>query len=44
MNVPFLLSKAQMRRIEPFFSLSHGTPRVDDRRIVSAIITSSITG
>ena len=35
--VPFLLSKAQMRRIEPFFPLSHGVPRVDDRRIVSAI-------
>ena len=27
-----------MRRIEPFFLLSHGIPRVDDRRIVSAII------
>ena len=34
----FLLSAAQMRRIEPFFPLSHGVPRVDDRRIVSAII------
>ena len=38
MDVPFQLSKAQMRRIEPFFPLSHGIPRVDDRRIVSAII------
>ena len=38
MEVPFLLSKAQMRRIEPFFPFSHGVPRVDDRRIVSAII------
>ena len=38
MDVPFLLSKAQMRRIEPFFPLSHGIPRVDDRRIVSGII------
>ena len=38
MDVPFLLSKAQMRRIEPFFPLSHGVPRVDDRRIVSGII------
>jgi transposase len=38
MDVPFLLSKAQMRRIEPFFPLSRGVPRVDDRRIVSAII------
>lgn len=34
----FLLSEAQMRRIEPYFPLPHGVPRVDDRRIVSAII------
>ena len=34
----FLLSKAQMRRIAPFFPLSHGVPRVDDRRVVSGII------
>ena len=32
------LSEAQMRRIEPHFPLSHGVPRVDDRRIVSGII------
>lgn len=32
------LSVAQMRRIEPYFPLSHGVPRVDDRRIVSGII------
>ncbi|WP_150005777.1 IS5 family transposase [Iodidimonas muriae] len=38
MDVPFLLSKAQMRRIEPFFPLSHGIPRVDDRRVVSGIV------
>ena len=38
MNVPFLLSEAQIRRIEPFFPLSRGIPRVDDRRIVSGII------
>jgi len=38
MDAPFLLSAAQMRRIEPFFPLSHGVPRVDDRLIVSAII------
>ena len=38
MDMPFLLSEAQMRRIEPFFPLSHGVPRVDDRRILSAII------
>src|SRR5665647_1586139 len=34
----FLLSETQMRRIEPFFPLSHGVPRVDDRRVISAII------
>ena len=34
----FLLSKAQMRRIEPFFPLSHGIPRVDDRRVLSGIV------
>lgn len=32
------LSEAQMRRIEPYFPLSHGIPRVDDRRIVSGIV------
>jgi hypothetical protein len=26
------LSEAQMRRIEPYFPLSHGVPGVDDRR------------
>ena len=34
----WLLSEAQMRRIEPYFPLSHGIPRVDDRRIISGII------
>ena len=34
----FLLSETQMRRIEGFFPLSHGIARVDDRRIVSAIV------
>lgn len=34
----WLLSEAQMRRIEAYFPLSHGIPRVDDRRIVSGII------
>ena len=34
----FWLSRAQMRRIEPYFPLSHGVPRVDDRRVVSGII------
>ena len=34
----FLLSEAQMRRIKPFFPLSHGVPRVDDRRVISGIV------
>ena len=38
MSELWLLSEAQMRRIEPYFPLSHGIPRVDDRRIVSVII------
>jgi putative transposase len=27
-----------MRRIEPYFPLSHGAPRVDDRRVLSGIL------
>ena len=34
----FLLSERQMARISPFFPLSHGVPRVDDRRVVSGIV------
>ena len=34
----FLLSEVQMRRIEPFFPLSHGISRVDDRRVISGIV------
>jgi len=32
------LSKEQLSRIEPYFPLSHGIPRVDDRRVLSGII------
>lgn len=32
------LSQEQMRKIEPYFPLSHGVPRVDGRRIISGII------
>ena len=32
------LSEAQMRRILPYFPLSHGIARVDDRRVISGII------
>jgi len=38
MDELFLLSDAQMRRIKPYFPLSHGIPRVDDRRVISGII------
>ena len=34
----FWLSRAQMRRIEPYFPLSHGIARVDDQRVISGII------
>jgi putative transposase len=34
----FLLSTAQMKKIAPFFPLSHGIPRVDDRRVISGIV------
>ncbi len=32
------LTDRQMKRIEPYFPLSHGVPRVDDRRVLSGII------
>ena len=38
MNDLLLLSEAQMRRIEPCFPLSHGVPRVDDRRELRGIL------
>jgi transposase len=34
----FLLSESQMARIAPHFPLSHGVPRVDDRRVLSGIV------
>src|ERR1700741_3396904 len=34
----FLLSERQMARISPYFPLSHGVPRVDDRRVGSGIV------
>lgn len=33
-----MLCASQMRRIEPYFPLSHGVPRVDDCRVLSGII------
>jgi putative transposase len=40
----FLLCEAEMRRIEPFVPLSHGAPRVDDRRLISGIVFVIRTG
>ena len=34
----FWLTRAQLGRIAPFFPLSHGVPRVDDRRVISGIL------
>ena len=34
----FLLTEGQMGRIAPYFPLSHGVPRVDDRRVMSGIV------
>lgn len=34
----FLLSEGQMAQISPYFPLSHGVARVDDRRVISGII------
>jgi putative transposase len=34
----FMLTDAQLRRIEAWFPLSHGVPRVDDRRVISGIV------
>ena len=33
-----LLSRAQMARVEPFFPVSRGLRRVDDRRVISGIV------
>ena len=38
MSKLFLLSKAQISRLKPFFPFAHGVPRVDDRRVVSGIV------
>ncbi len=38
MSDHFWLSAEQLARIKPHFPLSHGVPRVDDRKVVSGII------
>jgi hypothetical protein len=39
----FWLTEAQMDRLRPFFPKSHGRPRVDDRRVLSGIMSYSPT-
>ena len=34
----FWLTDEQLERLKPFFPLSHGVPRVDDKRVLSGII------
>jgi putative transposase len=38
MSDQYWLSEAQLERIKPYFPLSHGRPRVDDRRVISGIV------
>jgi len=38
MSDQFWLSEQQLARISPYFPLSHGVPRVDDRKVISGII------
>lgn len=38
MSELFWLTELQMERLRPFFPKSRGTPRVDDRRVLSGII------
>ena len=37
MGEVFMLTRKQLSRIKPYFPLSHGKPRVDDRRVISGI-------
>ena len=34
----YMMSRKQLSRIKPYFPLSHGKPRVDDRRVLSGIL------
>ncbi len=37
-HLPFSLTESQMEQIRPFFPLSRGVRRVDDRKVISGII------
>ena len=32
-----IVSKAPLNRIKPYFTLSHGMPHIDDRRIIGGM-------
>lgn len=38
MPLPFQFTDSQLERIKPYFPLSHGVARIDDRRVLSGII------
>lgn len=38
MSDMFMLTRRPLNRITPYFPVSHGIPRVDDRRVISGII------
>src|SRR3954452_1393467 len=38
MPLPFQLTESQLERIKPYFPLSHGVARIDDRRVISGIV------
>lgn len=40
----YLLTDAQLARLEPFFPKPHGKPRVDDRRVLSCIFFINRSG
>jgi putative transposase len=38
MSTLYLLKESQLERIKPYFPLSHGVARVDDRLVISGIV------
>ena len=38
MSDVFMLTQGQLNRINPYFPVPHGIPRVDDVRVISGII------
>lgn len=44
MREVFMLSRAQLNRMKRYFPTPHGVKRVDDRRVISGIISVSKNG